>query len=365
MKIKKIGEPEIIMSNPMSKHNYFGWPSVARLKNGKIAVVASGYRLSHICPFGKTVISYSEDEGKSYTIPAPVIDTPLDDRDGGIATFGESGVIVTSFNNTVAFQREKKEHYVGRGHDAYRTAYLDTVTPEEEERYLGILFRISHDHGVTFGELHKSETTSPHGPLELSDGSLLWVGRTYRSPEIDPVIDRIEAHKVYPDGSMEFVGAIENIEDGEVPPLSCEPHAILLKDGRILTHIRVQKKGEDRMFTLYQSISADGGKTWSKPRAILDRLGGAPAHLYRHSSGLLISAYGYRERPYGIKVMFSRDEGETWEVGHDLYVTEASDDIGYPATVELKDGTLLTVFYARLKEDGPAMIMQQKWSIEE
>jgi len=364
MKIKKIGESKIIMSNPMSRHQYFAWPSVARLQNGKIAVVASGYRLSHICPFGKTVISYSEDEGESYTIPAPVIDTPLDDRDGGIAAFGEKGVIVTSFNNSVAFQQKAREHYAGRSYDEYRAAYLDTVSPEEEEKYLGITFRISEDCGVTFGELHKSEVTSPHGPLELPDGSLLWVGRVYRSPEMAEPVDRIEAHRLYPDGKMEFAGAIENIEESGEPTLSCEPHAIRLKDGRILTHIRVQRKGEHRMFTLYQSISEDEGKTWSKPEMILDRLGGAPAHLCYHSSGALISVYGYREQPYGIKAMISMDDGATWDVDHVLFETDISDDIGYPATVELKDGSLLTVFYSRIKEEGPAVIMQQKWSIE-
>ena len=103
MKIVRMGEPQTVMSNPESRHNYFGWPSIARLQNGKIAVVASGFRLRHICPFGKTVISYSEDDGETYTAPAPVIDTVLDDRDGGIVPFGEKGVIVTSFNNSVEF----------------------------------------------------------------------------------------------------------------------------------------------------------------------------------------------------------------------------------------------------------------------
>ena len=100
MKIKLLGQVRTVMSNPDSKHNYFGWPTAVRLQNGKIAVVASGFRLGHVCPFGKTVISYSEDEGETFTYPAPVIDTPLDDRDGGILAYGKSGVIVTSFNNT-------------------------------------------------------------------------------------------------------------------------------------------------------------------------------------------------------------------------------------------------------------------------
>ena len=99
MKIIQIGDPKIVMDNPNSHHNYFGWPTVARLQNGKIAVAASGFRLRHVCPFGKAVMSVSEDEGAHYTAPAPIIDTVLDDRDTGLCPFGESGLVLTSFNN--------------------------------------------------------------------------------------------------------------------------------------------------------------------------------------------------------------------------------------------------------------------------
>ena len=46
-----VSENKIIMSNDTSIFNYFGWPTVARLKNGKLAVVASLYgrhRLRHL-----------------------------------------------------------------------------------------------------------------------------------------------------------------------------------------------------------------------------------------------------------------------------------------------------------------------------
>ena len=164
MKIIPIGKPQIIMSNPMSKHNYFGWPSVARLQNGKIAVAASGFRRRHVCPFGKAVISYSEDEGKTYTAPAPVIDTVLDDRDSGVVPFGESGVIVTSFSNPISLHRE-------RGNlTPYEAEYLDSISPEEEKEVLGSSFRLSRDCGVTFGKLFLAPVTSPHGPVEMPDG---------------------------------------------------------------------------------------------------------------------------------------------------------------------------------------------------
>ena len=41
MKIISIAEPQIIMSNPNSKHSYFGWPTATRLQNGKIAVATA------------------------------------------------------------------------------------------------------------------------------------------------------------------------------------------------------------------------------------------------------------------------------------------------------------------------------------
>ena len=355
MKIIPIGTPEIVMSNPMSKHKYFGWPTVNRLQNGKIAVVASGFRRRHVCPFGKAVISYSEDEGKTYTMPAPVIDTVLDDRDAGIVPFGEKSVIVTSFNNTVQFQRKSTR--------PYDVAYLDLVTPEEEEEALGSTFRISHDYGVTFGPLHKCPVTSPHGPVVLPDGTLLWVGRTFSPSNIHRKgIDGVHAYKINLDGTTEFVGKVPAIMEGDVEPLLCEPHAIVLKDGRILTHIRAHAAGTD-LFSTYQSESSDGGKTWTEPVRILDWKGGAPAHLMYHSSGALISVYGYRNAPYGVRAMFSFDDGKTWDTDHDIYINGISHDLGYPSTIELSDGSLLTVFYARPSEDDFAtVIMQQRWT---
>ena len=358
MKIIKIGDVKTIMSNPESRHNYFGWPTAARLQNGKIAVVASGFRCRHICPFGKTVISYSDDGGETYTQPAPVIDTVLDDRDGGILPFGESGVIVTSFNNSTDFQRENPEL------TTYDSAYLDTVTSEEEAKALGVNFRISRDCAVTFGEIFKSPVTSPHGPLELHDGTLLWVGRTF-NPKNDqrPDADCVQAHKINPDGTMEYVGSIENIKIGDTLMQSCEPCAVLLNDGKILVHIRVEDNNDD-VFTVYQSESCDSGKTWTPPVRLLPIKGGAPPHILKHSSGALICTYGYREFPYGIKAMFSFDEGRTWDCGYDIYTNKISDDIGYPSSVELADGSILTVFYAQESENSPAVIMQQKWRFE-
>lgn len=371
MKIEKLGKSTTVMNNPYGKANYFAWPSIARLQNGKIAVTASGYRYAHVCPFGKAVISYSEDEGKTYTAPAPVIGTPLDDRDSGVLAFGKSNVMVTSFNNTVQFQKEHLGHGLTPGYDqkkfnAFFEKYLETISPEEEQKYLGSLFRISNDCGVTFGEIKKSPISSPHGPCVLHDGTILWVGKVFSEDDTYNEKIVIKAYKIAPDGAMEFMGEIPSINVDKERLILCEPHAIELPDKKIICHIRAQRYTPTKCtyFTTYQSESLNGGKTWSKPHRILDLLGGAPAHLLLHSSGILISTYGYREKPYGIKVMFSKDNGETWDSGYDLYTNEIGPDLGYPCSIELKDGSILTVFYAHETKDSPATIMQQKWRFE-
>lgn len=379
MKIEKIGEVKTILSNDSSKHNYFAWPSVARLKNGKIAVVASGFRLNHVCPFGKTVMAISDDEGEGYTAPFPVIDTPLDDRDGGILAFSKSGVIVTSFNNTVDFQRRVAN---GGSHDfssakddaekRYRLGYLDMVTKEEENKYLGSTFRVSFDNGETFGKIYRAPVSSPHGPIELNDGTILYVGKLYEIFYADPIerFDSVDAeicaYSINPKtGETALVGEIPPVFVDGVKCFSCEPYAFQTKSGKIICHIRVQPidKG-GAMFTLFQSESLDNGKTWSNPIQIMPIREGAPSHIIQHSSGALIAGYSYRFDPVGIRLAVSYDDGKTWDYGQELFVSEGGADLGYPATVELKDGSLLTVFYAHEKADGPAVIMQQKWKLK-
>jgi Neuraminidase (sialidase) len=136
-----------------------------------------------------------------------------------------------------------------------------------------------------------------------------------------------------------------------------------LPDGKIICHLRVEN-ADETIFTLYQTESLDNGITWSKPHQIISNDSGAPAHIFRHSSGVLITTYSHRKRPYGIWASFSTDNGESWNNESIIHHGYDTDDLGYPSTIELDDGTLITAFYTRENDYVPAVIMQQKWSLE-
>ncbi|MBO5397247.1 MAG: exo-alpha-sialidase [Clostridia bacterium] len=353
MNIKLIGDPKIVMTNTESHHAYFAWPTIAKLQNGRICVGASGYRVEHICPFGKGVLAFSDDNGETYSKPVPIFDTVLDDRDVGLCVFGKSGLIATSFNNTLQFQREN----MPQTEECFN--YINSVSAEDEKRDLGVSFRISHDCGETWSKIYKSPISSPHGPTVLRDGTVLWVGR------IQGIHNHIEAHRIDTEtGEMTFVGDMGIYKYEEFKDTYFyEPHAIELPDGRIICHLRVENKDET-LFTLYQSESSDGGVTWTKPRQIIGDKSGAPGHIFMHSSGTLITTVSHRDRPYGIWAFLSRDNGKTWSDEYVIFEGKDTDDLGYPSTIELPDGSMITAFYTRENDFVPAVIMQQKWALE-
>ena len=389
MKIKITEKARVICQNRTSLHNYFGWPTVARLGNGTLIMVSSGFRARHVCPFGKVAACLSFDEGKTWTRPAVLIDTPLDDRDAGVMVSGER-VMVTSFNNKAAQQIEwsrvspASQYFPGEERPClyskkdlhgctreYILEYLNSIDTEAAERdFYGSTYIISEDGGITFGDIKRIPVTAPHGPAAGNDGRFIYVG-----VKLGGTLDcenNILCFCEGEDGEFQLTGSIENIEAiGGNAVEGCEPHALCLPDGKILVHIRVHNRDDGRrehtsIFTLYQSESCDGGKTFTKPHPISDDMAlGAPAHLLRLKDGRIISVFGFRSEPYGVKAIISCDEGRSWSEPFMLYNNGSiALDIGYPASCELSDGRILTVFYARPEKGAPSEIMQVIWEID-
>ncbi len=356
----------VVCSRPESRFGYFGWPSIARLGDGTLVAGASGLRLGHLCPFGKSTLFFSRDEGETWTCPVVVNDTPLDDRDVGLLSLGGQKLLLSWFNLESRYYSRETGFFrtsCGLTDDEYALARAVTerYPADIDEKWAGSFTRVSFDGGVTWGPMHRSPVTAPHGPIQREDGALLYVGKAYGEKEGN---GEIAAHLSRDDGATwEKLGALP------VPPGTAlsnfhEPHAIDLGGGRILALVRYQDyRGESAHpypFSMDQSVSEDGGRTWREMSPL--PISGSPPHLTRHASGALICVYARRESPFSQRAMISRDGGATWEI--DMVLREACDsDIGYPASVSLPDGTLLTVYYQHLTPGDKASILSTRWRL--
>jgi len=359
MEIRPKTEHGIVNRSPDTFFRYHGWPTVAIDDEGILYAVDSGFRVSHVCPFGKTTMYKSFDGGKTWSIPMVINDTYLDDRDAGIVSLGGKKLLVTWFSHPAkAYMTEYAQgiRNVWSGAAGVLDAYPSI--PEELGQG-GSFLRISEDGGYTWGETIKVPVSSPHGPSLLKNGDLVYLGKAmYTDKEPKGAIAAYGSS----DGGRTWtrLGGVA-IPEGLTPDHFHEPHMIELDSGRLLGMIRAQGPGVFHGFTMYQTVSDDGGRTWTTPVPL--NIAGSPPHLLKHSSGAIICAFGRREQPFGERALVSRDNGETWEDEYILHET-APCDLGYPASVELPDGEILTVYYQAVEGDGFTSLQYTKWNLE-
>ncbi|HEY3340789.1 MAG TPA: hypothetical protein VGK81_02175, partial [Anaerolineae bacterium] len=89
----------IICRLPEERLGYFGWPSIARMDDATLVVASSGLRSEHVCPWGKTVLNVSHDDGYVWSVPRVINDTPIDDRDAGIVHLGAGRLLASWFTS--------------------------------------------------------------------------------------------------------------------------------------------------------------------------------------------------------------------------------------------------------------------------
>lgn len=343
-------ETKVISQQP---EYYHGWPTVCRRRTGELILTWSGRREGHVCPFGTVEMMRSRDGGASWTFPQTLLDSPLDDRDSGAVETAKGTLVVTTFTSLAydEFYLKKGKHL-----DDPRWLAAHARLPNEEARRaeLGEWAIRSTDGGVTWSARIDTVVNSPHGPIPLADGRLLYAGKRLWDEE-------------------KRIGVAESTDDGqswswlaEIPARVGdrfadyhELHAVQCAGGRILVQIR-NHNAADRGETL-QTESDDGGRTWSTPHSI--GVWGLPSHLLRLRDGRVLMTYGHRRKPFGNQARVSGDDGATWSEPVTVSEDGAGGDLGYPSTVELADGTLLTVWYELLAGSSRAVLRQAKWKL--
>ena len=332
---------------------FHGWPTLARRADGELLVACSGGREAHVCPFGRVELIRSRDNGHTWTWPETLLDTAIDDRDAGLLVTPAGSVLVTTFTS-LAFEKTiaDAKNWPAERKQRWESAQ-NRLSEAERQQMLGTWMLRSADAGLTWSASYRVPLNSPHGPIAVSASRLLYPGVQLWE----------KARKV---------GVAESVDDGrtwrwlsDIPTRPGDDHAnyhelhgVAAADGTIIVHIRNHNAVNDR--ETLQCESRDGGKTWTTPHAI--GVWGLPSHLLRLRDGRLLMTYGYRRLPRGNHARLSADHGRTWSEAMVLS-TDGGVDIGYPSTVEVADGSLVSVWYERPGEGPHAQLRMARWQV--
>ena len=341
---------------------YHGWPTVARRSNGQLLSVCSGGREEHVCPFGRVDLYVSGDDGKTWGWPRTVLDSDIDDRDAGVLETRNGTLLITTFTSLAYEPQLNAAEKIEKGavgawppdRLARWQAAHQRLSAEQRQSELGQWMIRSTDGGRTWSPRYSSIVNSPHGPIQLRDGRLLYAGKELWTGE-----KRTGVCESRDDGqTWQWLSAITP-RPGDSADDYHELHAVESNSGRILVQIRNHNRANSG--ETLQCESEDCGKTWSVPHEI--GVWGLPSHLLKLRSGAILMTYGHRRTPLGNQARLSTDDGRTWSEAMIISGDGTSGDLGYPSTVELADGSLLTVWYEAMKESPRAVLRQARWKL--
>lgn len=312
------------------------WPKLALLPNGD--VVAAVYNQpSHGVRPGEVDLYASSDGGRTWVKRG----TPTR-RPGG--AFGR-------LNHALGVDRDGTLHVVSGGwqydgpgpKDSYKKKKL--LRPEASRSTDG-------GHTWTFATTYPDGadgmTLVPFGNIETgADGALRVAAYSYdrtANPRVDVcyVIESRDQGRTWTRGGV--VGR----------PAANETDLLHLGGGRWLAAARNLGRGGQLGHAIDLYASADDARTW---RLVAEPTAGNqhPGDLLKLADGRVLLVFGDR-RPgqLGVGAKLSVDDGRTWSDSMALTTGLLTRDSGYPSSVQLRDGTIVTGYYAAKSDAYPA-----------
>ncbi|WP_197491072.1 SGNH/GDSL hydrolase family protein [Planctomyces sp. SH-PL62] len=326
----------IVISRGEQAHSYQAFPDACRLKNGDIlAVFYAGY--THVSlpaddfPLGGRICMVrSSDEGRTWSEPAVLYDDEDDNRDPHVSQLDDGTLICTFFS--IAEKDRKRLKTI-----------KDPKLFEQNRSDTGVQIVVSRDDGKTWEA--EARSVFPDwvcsAPVRQLPNGVCVLG-LYRGDE---------------ETGLSIAGTARSTDRGltweapvaiKAPPgvgLNAETDVIRLADGRLYAAMR--SFADD----MYYAISDDEARSWSEAKKA-----GFPAHsphLTRLSSGEIILSH----RLPKTSIHISGDDAETWRGPYPI-----DSCIGaYPATVELKDHSILIIYYV---EGGGSVIRARRFNLK-
>jgi len=315
------------------------FPVLADTGDAVVAVLRGG--AGHLGLDGRIEVVRSLDAGHTWTPPAVVADSDVDDRNPAFGVTA-AGTLV------LAYHRQGNYDEAGNWRrEASEASRVETMVTRSHDN--GLTWEIPYPLGVDL-----LASGSPYGKIvALEDGTLLMP--IYASP-IAALLGS-HAGEVIGDGDCSYL--VRSHDDGATwgePSLigvnKNETALIALPDGEVMAVMR----GIAPSQALHSTRSTDGGHTWSPPIQVTDSRQ-HPADLVQLANGYILMTYGNRTAPYRIEGKISRDGGRTWLAplltfsgplyGYHL-PPDRPTDLGYPSSVVRRragHGQGVTVYY--------------------
>lgn len=303
------------------------FPVLIRLQNDELLAVLRG-GADHRGAAGRLDLLRSSDGGKSWAGPTVLVDGPQDDRNPGLGQLADGTVIVAY----TVINRERTGVDVG-----------DTSSAPRND---GVHIMRSTDNGQTWGAPERSEGIAARYRQEADEGmSGSPYGKIVQLPDGTALM---AVYFNFPDERKHQSWLFRSTDSGVTWGDSTrmgehfnETGLVVLGDGRVLAAMRSEV---GRYMSLIES--SDGGRTWSRPT----RISGDnehPADLIELSDGRVLLSYGQRNTPRGVEAILSPDGGRTWDPATKVMLAEEVKygDNGYPSSVQIGDGSIVTMYY--------------------
>lgn len=254
---------------------------------------------------GRAIVTRSRDEGKTWSKPETLFDSPADDRHPAFVQLADGTILCSFFT------------YLGGA-------------PRDKEAAPAVYFVRSFDNGRTWEkELRPLGTPGYYeadGPLvRMKDGSVL------------------VAVNGRPSGPPDRAGFFRSTDRGENWQLLSSVEA-----DHDLVEVTVAELPDGRLVMMARPEgdicwSSDRGRSWTPPVAFGMRMFAPSLTVLR--DGTLVCLHGSYGKG-GLRVIFSTDGGATWIApakGHGFLV---DDSYGYGKPMELPDGSLFVAYIA-------------------
>ncbi|MBZ4190882.1 sialidase family protein [Niabella beijingensis] len=315
-----------------------------RLQNGEL-LLFTREATEHFANDGDIVMLRSKDDGKTWggrQVVSAVKD--LDEREGCGIQLKDGTIVLGVFYNDL-YKADGIYNWDGK-----------EKLPELNRPRLGAHIITSTDNGNTWSAPHfidlkdmpfKGLEGPTDAPVELPDGSMVMGVIGYGIDGDSKNIGSVLIRSADKGKHWKYVSTIAG-DPGGTHKGFVEPGIVRTRSGRIIAALR---NGATEG-AIYMTYSDDNGKTWV-PVWKTDMIG-HPVDLVELKDGRIMATYGIREgrhtQPGGIRACFSSDNGRTWDIATEVQIRNdfINWDVGYPESLELKDGKVLTVYYFNL-----------------